>query len=294
MRLCRHSALHLLVAGLCWVSVGTARADDRRESTIGMPVRIDQLVLPGSELEVKPLDDRKSPVVLRIANTYAHGTSFRYDLVYYALEPGKFDLKNYLRRKDGSSTADLPPLLVTIRPLLPAGQIEPHPLELGQSPRLGGYSTLVTIIGGLWALALIGMVAFFLFGARTTRSGNAARAKPQTLAERLRPLVEKAMAGELPAAECAELERSLLAYWRKRLGLDDEAPARAIARMRGHPEAGLLLDQLEFWLHRPGTATTVDVAILLRPYQNLPADALDPAERQHALQESENLARQSR
>ena len=32
-----------------------------------MPARIDQIVLPGTELEVKPLADRKSPIVLRIA-----------------------------------------------------------------------------------------------------------------------------------------------------------------------------------------------------------------------------------
>jgi hypothetical protein len=33
------------------------------------------------------------------------------------------------------------------------------------------------------------------------------------------------------------------------------------------------LDQLEKWLHRPNTNEPVDVAALLKPYQNLPADA---------------------
>src|SRR5262245_49219942 len=70
--------------------------------TVGMSGRMDQVVLPGSELEVKPLEDRRTPVVLRIANVYPHGTAKRYDFVYYGLEPGSYDLRNFLRRKDGS------------------------------------------------------------------------------------------------------------------------------------------------------------------------------------------------
>src|SRR5438876_7853227 len=81
------------------------RGEDLRATTVGMPARIEQLVLPGSELEVKPLEDRRQPVVLRIVTSYPHGTAFRYDLVYYSLEPGEFDLRDYLRRKDGSSSA---------------------------------------------------------------------------------------------------------------------------------------------------------------------------------------------
>ena len=68
------------------------RADDAAvtsKSTVGMPARIDQLVLPGTELEVRPIDDRLAPIVVRIVNTYPHGSAFRYDIVYYGLEPGR-------------------------------------------------------------------------------------------------------------------------------------------------------------------------------------------------------------
>jgi hypothetical protein len=267
----------LWIAGVALASASVAAADDRRESTVGMPVRIDQLVLAGSELEVKPLDDRKSHVVLRIVETYPHGTDFRYDLVYYALDPGKFDLRDYLRRKDGSSTSQLPPLLVTIRPLLPPGQIEPHQLEINTAPWLGGYRLLLVIVGVLW---FGGLLAILLV--RRGGKGNALQdtAKPMTLAERLRPLVEQAMAGKLTQAQCAELERSLLAYWRRRLRLEKMSPAEAIGVMRKDASAGQLLAQLEMWLHRPGTGGNVDVAVLLQPYQHLPAEALDTDERQ--------------
>src|SRR5438105_39543 len=62
---------------------GPIAADDQREAKVGMTQRIDQIVLPGSELEAKPLGDRQAPVVLRIGSASPHGTAFRYDLVYY-------------------------------------------------------------------------------------------------------------------------------------------------------------------------------------------------------------------
>src|SRR4051794_9180053 len=90
----------------------SAWAADQRSSTVGMPARIEQVVLPGPELEVKPRENSRDPIVLRITNVYPHGTAFRYDLVYYGLDPGEHDLSTYLRRKDGSPTTGLPPIRV--------------------------------------------------------------------------------------------------------------------------------------------------------------------------------------
>jgi hypothetical protein len=253
---------------------GAARADDRRESSVGMPARIDQLVLPGPELEVKPLEDRKLPVVLRIVAAYPHGSNFRYDLVYYGLDPGTFDLKDYLRRKDGSSTANLPNLRVTITALLPPGQIEPHALEMAGTPWLGGYGQLLVIVSAAWIVGLLGGIAWLVRGRLRKAKAQAAGAKPITLADRLRPLVGQAVAGKLTHSQCADLERSLLAYWRKRLQLEDTSPVQSIAFMRRHAEAGPLLEQLEIWLHRPGPPDNVNVAVLLEPYQNLLPEAL--------------------
>ena len=59
--------------------------------TVGMPGRLDGVVLPGPELEAKPLTDKRAPVVLRVAAVYPHGTAFRYDLEYTGLEPGTFE-----------------------------------------------------------------------------------------------------------------------------------------------------------------------------------------------------------
>ncbi len=252
----------------------TARGQDappRATSTVGMPARIDQLVLPGPELEARPIEDRRTPVVVRIVAAYPHGSAFRYDLVYYGLEPGRYDLKDYLRRKDGSPTKDLPAIPVAVEPVLPPGQIEPHPVTLERSPFLGGYRLVVLLAGIAWS---VGLLAILLLGRRRRSGAPAFASRPVTLADRLRPLVNAAMAGNLSGGQHAELERLLIGYWRRRLKLEQVAPARFMAVLRDHNEAGPLLRQLEDWLHRPaGTAGPVDVAALLRPYQSIPADA---------------------
>lgn len=250
-----------------------ALADEPRATTVGMPARIEQLLLPGSELEAVPLDDRRRPIVLRVEAAFRHGDSYRYDLAYYGLEPGEFDLRSYLRRKDGSPLGQLPPIPVRIASVLPAGQIEPHALGIGTLPWLGGYQLALIAGGVLW---VGGLLAILLVERRRAAAQGAAE-RPASLADRLRPLVEQATAGKLAHDRLAELERLLLAWWRKRLKLETERPTVAIARLREHPEAGGLLTQLEVWLHQPASTAAVDVPSLLRPYQQLPADALEQA-----------------
>jgi hypothetical protein len=248
-----------------------AAAEGQRTSTVGMPAKLEQLVLPGTELEVRPIDDRRFPIVLRIVDVYPHGTAFRYDLVYYGLDAGNFDLRDYLRRKDGSSTADLPPLQVKINPVLPPGQILPHALEPNRSPVLGGYRLLLAVAAVAW---IGGLLAIIFLGRRNKRSQDVGLTQPVTLADRLRPLVENAMAGNLTPVEQAELERTLIVYWFKRLGLEKKKPAEAMHDLRQHEEAGQLLGQLEMWLHRPVAAEKVDITALLRPYQSTAAESL--------------------
>jgi hypothetical protein len=184
--------------------------------------------------------------------------------------PGKFDLRAYLQRKDRSSTANLPAMWVSIQSILPPGKSKPNELETGDSPRLGGYRRAMIIGGSVW---LVFLVAFFVVGRHRAKRKQAAK-KPLTLADRLRPLVEDAVAGRHDTVRLAELERTLILYWTRRLHLDASKPANALAIQRGHPEAGPLLQQLEIWLHQPGTSGKIDVSALLAPYQNLPPDAL--------------------
>jgi hypothetical protein len=262
----RYSFIILLLAATC-------RAEPPGAITVGMPSRINGIVLPGSRLEARPLDNARSPIVLRIANVMRQGGSYKYEIVWYGLEPGTYDLRDYLRRRDGTSTEDLMPLRVKVASLLPAGQMTPNALESSELPWLGGYRLALAVGGVFWTA---GLFAILLVGRRKKETGQAGGPRPLTLADRLRPLVLKAQAGTLSRTERADLERILLAYWRGRLGLGDRKPSDTFALLRSHPEAGPLLDRLEAWLHRPGAAGDVDVASLLRPYETLPADAAGP------------------
>jgi len=247
-------------------------ADDQRASTVGMPARIDQIVLPGSELEVLPIEGSQAPVVMRIVEAFPHGDSYRYDIVYDAREPGKFDLKTLLKRKDGSSTDDVPSIMVEVSPVLPPGQVQPNELTAVSSPFLGGYRLALWVGGIVWVL---GLLAIVFVGRKRKAAVGTDSSKPRSLSDRLRPLVEAGIDGKLDHAKQAELERMLLAYWRRKLKLNDLTAADAIVKLREHEDAGPLLRQLEIWLHSPHKQEDVDVAKLLSPYQNLPADALE-------------------
>ncbi|HET6574069.1 MAG TPA: hypothetical protein VFG68_10735 [Fimbriiglobus sp.] len=245
-----------------------------QETTVGMPGRLENVVLPGPELEPTPRTDRKRPVVVQSLTAYPHGTAFRYDIEYYGLDPGTYNLADYLRRKDGTPAAGLPPLTVTVNPVRPPGQVEPNELTIDDGPRVGGYRLMLLVGGVVWGLGLLAIVGWMLWPLFRSEK-RVAYGRPVSLADRLRPLVEGAIAGKLSQPELAGLERTLLAYWRKRLNLEAVEPAEAMRQMRQHPDAGPLLGQLETWLHKPGPHEPVDVAALLRPYRDLPPDAAD-------------------
>lgn len=237
------------------------------ETSVGMPQSIPDLILPGSELEVRPLDNQKDPVVLRIVKSIRHGTDYRYQFVYYALEPGTHDLSQYLQRVDGSSVEDLPPLQVIVYPLLPSGQIQPSALTAQRPDSIGGYRKLLGFAAGIWVLGLLAIL-FLGRRKRADKCGNGAQGP--SLADRIRPMVESAQRGELDDARQAELERLLMTYWRRRLDLNEVSAANAITTLRQHDEAGALLRQLESWLHMPpDVRQDVDVSKLLEPYRDV-------------------------
>jgi hypothetical protein len=267
--------LRLLLLTL-FLSSTLVAADNQtpRTSNVGRTASIEQIILPGSELKVKRLEG-DSPIVVRIIDTFPHGPDqFRYDIEYYGLDPGDYDLTDYFKRVDGSLVGVLPELKVTIQPLLAAGQVEPHRLPQPSLPSIGGYRNLLVILGIGWVVGLF----LILFVGRGRKHQAADGVRTITLAERLRPMVADAIAGKLNRQQYAELEMSLVAFWRKKLGKENATAATAIIDLKNHEEAGPLLRQLEKWLHEPGQSDRVDVAELLKPYEKLPANALDPVE----------------
>lgn len=214
---------------------------------IGITGRFTDVVLPGPELEVAPVDST-TPVVIRITAVQPHGTAgFRYDLEVYGLEAGRHDLTRWLRPRDGSLARALPPLALEVDGAAPPGAL-PADLRPGALPRVGGYRRALVAAGLAWGA---GLVALVLVGRRRARA-TAAVAAPPTPRARLARLLAALRPDD--AATQAEVERLIIDAWRERLGLHGLAPQDAMARLRAHPDAGAALARLEGWLHRPAGA----------------------------------------
>ena len=258
-----------LILTSTWLLAGALTADDLQTINVpvGMTHQIEQLVLPGTDLVVKPLE-RTSPIVIRIIETFPHGSDTRYDLEFYGLEPGAYDLSQYLVQSDGTPAADLPAIPVMIESLLPAGQVTPHALSNTPQRALGGYAFSLIVGGVLWFVILLVIIVWVLRGFIKPRQ-EATEDTRIPIADRLKPLVEAAMCGELDQTQQALLERTLVMFWRDRLELHDVSATEALATLRAHDEAGQLLRLLEQWLHQPPQRRPqIDITDLLAPYQS--------------------------
>ena len=235
-------------------------------STVGFPKLIFQHVIPGSKVIAKPIADRTQPMVIRIVETYPHGSGFRYDIEYKGLDPGNYNLAEYLQREDGSGTP-IPSLDVVVETLLGSGQVKPYELPPVKSRYRSYYLAALLVGSTVW---LIGLLMILFYG-RGKNKHPTKQEVPLTVADRMRPLVDAAIAGELDSQKQAELERVLSAFWSKKLRLNHLGASDLREKLRNHPEASVMLNQLDCWLHRPASdpQNYVDVNEILKPYQSM-------------------------
>lgn len=239
--------------------------------TVGYPAQLIGLILPGPRVVAKAFDDREQPLVVRILDTYSHGSQFRYDIEYYGLEKGVFNLSDYLVCEDSTPANHLPAVNLLIGSNKSSdGFPVPAPLPPHGAGFWHGYRPLLILAGIVWVVGLLAII----FVGRPRRAKPGAISKRRSVADRLRPLVEQAAAGTLDDSGKAELERTLEAFWRQKLELGDVSANELRTTLRGHPEAQIMLQQFDTWLYRPGEAAQVDLEQLLTPYQSLAADEL--------------------
>ncbi|MFN0128744.1 MAG: hypothetical protein ACKV19_18900 [Verrucomicrobiales bacterium] len=236
-----------------------------QQAGLGLTGEVTDVLLPGSELRVKPDPQGRNPLAVRITATYPHGTAgFRYDMAWVAYEPGSHNLANYLERLDGSAVGELPSIPVQAVPVLPPGPPRPLAEFSAPLPKLGGYRTALITFGCLWVAGLVGLLCW---RRQATIEAAPTEASELSLVERLRSLLDRARGGTLDADSRAELERLVLGFWRQRLDLAALSVPEAVRQLRAHPEAGGLLHQVEVWLHSGKSAISEsDVAALLTPY----------------------------
>ncbi len=217
-------------------------------------------VLANPHLQPVPFDDR-APLVVRIANREPVANGTRYDLRWLGAVPGSYDLTRFLVDVEGHALSGVAPISITVSSVLPPG----FPGDLIATKRadafsFGGYQKLMLVLGLAWLAVLP------FFWQRKRRTPVIALVAASSLAEQLRELIDGARGPGLDANQRARLERLLFAHWRERLGLHQLDAPTVMQRLREHPEAGVLLRQLDTWLHAPLGRGAVDVDALLAPY----------------------------
>lgn len=226
-------------------------------------------------LRAKPDQPLSAPVLVRVSEIERNG-SLAYRVEFIGTVAGDYDLREFLELADGSPATALAAIPVRVVSQLP----DHYGSDLFSVPapsfRLEShYRTIFVVLAAAW-LAIPVIVLIRRRMRRVPPTVIVPEPPAPTLADLLRPLVESAMRQGLSIRDQGRLELLLLHYWRERLGLENASPSAAIAAMRTHPEAGLLLRAVERWLHARGAGSArpdEDIGALLRPYTDVVAPA---------------------
>jgi hypothetical protein len=230
---------------------------------VGLPLEIVEIYIPGEEVKAKPRRDNTPSLSVRIVEVKPAKDGNRYDFEVQGLDPGSYDLADFLDAPEGTT---IPPIPLEITAGLPPGIPRPHEISRGTLPELGGYKRTMIVLGAVWLVGLIAII-FWRKGRRNINGDDETLAP--TLSERLRPLIVQAANGNLSSDDRAKLERLVIGHWReKRPEIAALSPAEAMVALRNDPAAAPLILALEGWLHaRDSKTSDSEIGDLLAPYQ---------------------------
>ena len=144
----------LVVNGLLTIGMGQHTVNNTSVA-VGMVGKVDQILIPGGELEAVATTDPLAKIVVRVADTFRHGDAFRYNLEFTGLEPGRYDLAKSLKRKNpDESTTNIPSIDVEVTSSLPAGKLEPSKPNMLTIPGWMRYWTKLDIFVVIWIIGL--------------------------------------------------------------------------------------------------------------------------------------------
>ncbi|MFZ4575042.1 MAG: hypothetical protein ACOYN0_11630, partial [Phycisphaerales bacterium] len=223
----------------------------------------------GTALRAKQNQTLTNPVVVRL-----NGDAGAYRLEFIGAVAGKFDLREYLEAVDGPLPTDVPPLAVSVVTQLPPN----HGTDVFEGDSRGfsfeaHYFTALWVLGAAW-IAIPAVIAARRALRRPPPAPVVVAHPAPSLADQLRELVLRAVAGSLSIAEQGKLELLLLTHWRERLSLQALSVPEAVTRLRSDATAGRLLREVERWLHAaPSPAAVPESRLqeLLAPYLDAPA-----------------------
>ncbi len=272
-------AVAAATAATAATTVATATADDASiaaEAVRGMNGRVVVLDA-GAGLQPRADLTLEEPLIARVVGeTAAADGRRRYEIEFIGTVAGRFDLRTALQRPDGGFPADLPPIEVAIRRELDANAgTDVFTVPRVATPIRSRYRQAITAVLVAWAAVPL-LVGVRRLVRRLSTPPPVAEPPPPSLAERLEPLLLAAADGRMSLEERARLELLLLARLGEREGMADRPRADAIAALRRTPDAGPLLEAVESWLHRPGSAEPRRrrVTELLLPFRVQEAEAM--------------------
>ena len=70
-------------------------------SRVGQPLEIGEVFIPGEQIEPAPRRDRSPSLVVRVLEVKPAEGGFRYDFEVQGLDPGTYDLSDFLRAGRG-------------------------------------------------------------------------------------------------------------------------------------------------------------------------------------------------
>ncbi len=242
------------------------------------------ILIPRKDCVVAP-QSPSTPLLLRITSiTPAENGQFRYQLLFLGLEKGTFNLTDYLVAPDGERLRE-PVETVSVRSLIPStvtySAIE---LDAPSTKRPTPYLGILICLAIAWSACglflfrntLQSLLLFlFKFRKKTPLESDTQKENspaPPTLADILRPLIEKAAKKTITSEEKGRLEQILFLYWGKFLEIEYLDSVEQLRRILEHPTAGELLRTVEQWLYQPESLITKEeITAALTPYMDLPA-----------------------
>lgn len=283
------------VATACLTGILAAAAVRFLSSTPAAPPK-SPLLLPavGIETSTDVVLDRpdyrpaktepQSPLTLRIESVESQENGeFKYRLLYTGLEPGVFNLTDFLLNPLGGRLKQ-PLAIVTVHSNIPTrAQFSIVHDQIRYQPKFFPYTILMVVAGLVWVGAGVRLfrpqkpVPQPVPPPQAEQENTETEPQRETLASLLRPLVEKAADKSITSREKAQIEQILFLYWGKHLELDHLDSAEQMRRIRDHTQAGALLRTVDQWLYQPASVIPVEeINTSLAKYESIPADELPP------------------
>lgn len=232
------------------------------KTSVGVGLVIEGIEISGSKVIPIPRADYQVPIVLRIVSAEQTEEGYTYSLHAEGLDPGNYDLAKYLKREDNT------PLEVDVIPfevnsILANKLDEPRKLTSTKPEGIGGYTTLLWVLGILWLLVLLGMIFY------KKRSDLPAedQAPPPTLTEKITALLKQSNNDKLNTENQAQLERLLIGHWMEKFPeLKDKPMSESLTFLRNNEESSPMIRSVERWLHSGKEVTDDEIRDTLAPY----------------------------